>query len=188
MRALLVLIILFFGSAEIFADTVRERLLKVREAEQQEEQGEVMDSRRERGENKRSGVVETYYENGNLKSKVFYKNGKREGAALEYYENGNVEAIKSFKADKLDGISNWYYEDGGELWEGRFKEGRILDKNGKLKQGVVKSYHKNGNLRSEYYSIDGLFEGTAKYYSKDGKLIEVKQYKEGKIIDSKKIE
>ena len=36
----------------------------------------------------KNGVVETYYENGKLKSRANYKDGERNGLREEWYENG----------------------------------------------------------------------------------------------------
>ncbi len=44
-----------------------------------------------------TGIVESYYENGNLRNKVNYKDGEPKGLIEWYYENGQLEK-KGFKS------------------------------------------------------------------------------------------
>ena len=46
-------------------------------------------------------VVETYYENGSLKSRGIYKWGRKNGVFREYYRNGQVKSISLYNQDKL---------------------------------------------------------------------------------------
>ena len=39
-----------------------------------------------------TGIIKSYYENGNLGSEVNYKDGKLNGLSKVYYENGNLIA------------------------------------------------------------------------------------------------
>ena len=42
----------------------------------------------------KNGVVETYYDNGQLESRVPSKDGKYNGLWENWYENGNRQAIR----------------------------------------------------------------------------------------------
>ena len=50
---------------------------------------------------KKNGVVETYYDNGQLASKTNYKNGERNGLRETWYENGQLESRVTYK----DGVA-----------------------------------------------------------------------------------
>ena len=48
-----------------------------------------------------NGVVETHYENGQLRTRANYKNGKREGVRETWYDNGQLEERVNYK----DGVA-----------------------------------------------------------------------------------
>ena len=50
---------------------------------------------------KKNGVVETHYDNGQLKSRTNYKNGKLEGVWEDWYKNGQLKSRGLFK----DGVA-----------------------------------------------------------------------------------
>jgi len=47
----------------------------------------------------KDGVVETFYENGQLRNRKNYKNGKR-GLVENFYKNGQLRNRKNYKAKK----------------------------------------------------------------------------------------
>ncbi len=60
----------------------------------------------------KDGVHKEYYENGNLKKEVTYKNGKKDGVSKGYYENGELFAQHILKDGKEEGLSISYFQDG----------------------------------------------------------------------------
>ena len=50
-----------------------------------------------------SGINKEYYENGNIKEEISYKNGKLNGVSMEYYENGSLKSESTFKDGLLNG-------------------------------------------------------------------------------------
>ena len=50
---------------------------------------------------KKNGVVEHYYDNGQLEEKGNYKNGKKEGIWEEYNWNGSLQSIITYKDDNI---------------------------------------------------------------------------------------
>ncbi|WP_394966090.1 toxin-antitoxin system YwqK family antitoxin [uncultured Helicobacter sp.] len=72
---------------------------------------ELQECKNER--DKISGCVEkAYYENGNLRYEIPYKNGEIHGVEKWYYENGNLRLEIPFENDKRHGIAKAYYENG----------------------------------------------------------------------------
>ncbi len=65
-----------------------------------------------------NGVYISYYENGNLREKGFYKNGKLNGVFYEYDENGKLIVESHWKSHKLEGkLTRWRDIDLGILAE-----------------------------------------------------------------------
>lgn len=62
----------------------------------------------------KEGECTTYYQNGNIKSKINYKNGLRKGKAIYYSSNESDKIIKTeeYKNDKLHGTIFEFYPSG----------------------------------------------------------------------------
>ena len=58
---------------------------------------------------KGSGIIKEYYDNGEIKEEVSYKDGKLNGIFKEYYENGSLKSEGRFKNGFLDGKVKEYY-------------------------------------------------------------------------------
>ena len=96
-----------------------------------------------------------YWDNGQIKSVEYYKDGKRDGTFSYYFENGKIRTEKTWKVGKLNGKEFWYFENGQIGWEENWKDG--------TPDGKFIYYYENGQKRYE------------KYY-KNGELIETKHY------------
>ena len=86
---------------------------------------------------KMNGQQKTYYENGKLKSIVYYTNDRVEGI-VSYDKNGKILHKSMFE----NGSGDWkiYWSNGKVLEEGKYTSGR--------KDGVWKKYREDGNLDS----------------------------------------
>jgi antitoxin component YwqK of YwqJK toxin-antitoxin module len=86
----------------------------------------------------KTGMWESYWDNGDLESKGSYKNGKEEGYWETYHYNGQLES----KGNYMDGVRDGYWEiyfDNGNLWyKGGYRDG--------LKDGIWESYWVDGKL------------------------------------------
>ena len=51
------------------------------------------------------GLVESYYENGQLKTKATYKDDERDGPSEYYYESGQLEWRVIYKDGEWHGLS-----------------------------------------------------------------------------------
>ena len=56
-----------------------------------------------------------WYENGEMKNQVNFKNGKMDGLLKGWYENGDKKLEKYFKDGKRDGSSVMWYENGQKM-------------------------------------------------------------------------
>ena len=69
-----------------------------------------------------TGIIKSYYENGNLESEGNFKDGKLNGLSKVYYENGNLKREDNYKDDKLEGLYKGYYENGDLKSEDNYKD------------------------------------------------------------------
>ena len=95
-----------------------------------------------------TGMVETYYENGNLRNKVNYKDGEPKGLIEWYYENGQLEKKGNYKEGlREDGLWEFYYKNGQLSSKGNWKDNNP--------DGLWEEYHRNGQLSYKYNYKDG---------------------------------
>ena len=86
------------------------------------------------------GVHREYYDNGNIKSELGYKNNQLDGRCRLYYKNGNLKRQVHYERGVVEGKAFEFYENGQYKIEGNYKNG-IVDH-------VNKVYYDNGNLYS----------------------------------------
>ena len=60
----------------------------------------------------KDGVVETFYENGQLKGKGNYKIGKRDGPWEGFHKNGKLKYRGYFKGGRKDSVFDYCDENG----------------------------------------------------------------------------
>ena len=143
--------------------------------------------------NVKQGTETFWHPNGNKAVEVRWVNGQRHGQVNKWAENGQLFLSGSYFMGVPEGNWEWRdldgkllksstFEDGtGELFDYAFvkltndDEGRMLlqlessYKNGKL-DGMETTYHKNGNLRSEYNYKAGKKEGKFREWYTGGYL------------------
>ena len=73
-----------------------------------------------------TGIIKSYYENGNLESEGNFKDGKLNGLSKLFYENGNLKSEANFKDDKLEGLLKLYYENGYLIAQYYYKDGKKI--------------------------------------------------------------
>jgi antitoxin component YwqK of YwqJK toxin-antitoxin module len=127
-------------------------------------------------------------------------NGKRHGVWKKLYKNGNKRYVGQFEHGKEVGTFNFYAVTGEEhpmvikefTKESNFVDVRYFTNKGILEsQGKMDGKNRIGNwiyyfsdgktiLSNETYK-EGLLDGEAKTFYKDGKLAEIAHYKAGKL-------
>jgi antitoxin component YwqK of YwqJK toxin-antitoxin module len=116
-----------------------------------------------------TGEWKWYYPNGNIRKIEYYKNGKLEGSQIEYDEQGNEIA----KGDYYNGVreGDWFYHVGDYKETGQYTLG--------YKNGIWKSYYKNGKLAFIGLFDEGQPKGKHIYYHKNGVKKQVGKYQAG---------
>ena len=122
---------------------------------------------------KLNGVVEKYYDNGQLESRKNYKNDKLNGLWEDWYANGQLKSRKLFKDGKFNGLCEAWDRDG-KLWT------KATYKNDNL-NGLSERWYSNGQLWvRENYKNDKR-DGLSESWYKDGNLVESTIYKDGVV-------
>ena len=101
------------------------------------EDGQLL-SRKNYIDGKEDGPYELFYENGQLNTRGNYIDGKEDGLFEEFYRNGQLFSRKNLKDGKEDGLRELFYENG-KLWErGNYKDGK--------QDGLYENFHDDGRL------------------------------------------
>lgn len=153
---------------------------------------------------KRNGVQKYYYENGQLALEVNIRNGKEEGEMRRYYENGKLSETKVMSGGELNQGSTRTYRGNAP------KEPKVSTKpvvNNKEVPPAAKSEAKPNDAFT--FEPDGhnilynasqqitqvgdfrngrLWDGKWYRYNKDGILVRIEIYKDGKYIGTGVIE
>jgi antitoxin component YwqK of YwqJK toxin-antitoxin module len=73
------------------------------------------------------GIWEMFYENGNLRMRIPYKEGKEDGIEESFYENGNIRWRIPYKKDKEHGIEEKFDKQGNITETCHWKDGKIIE-------------------------------------------------------------
>ncbi len=149
-------------------------------------------------DNKKNGLWEIYYKNGNLKSQITYKDNRQYGEVKIFYENGSPKEEGYWKINKWvgeykyyydngqikyhwffdengkrTGFQEYYYDNGVKQIEGEWKQGK--------ESGQIKEYYANGNLQKVSTFSEGTLNGQVVEYYSDGQIKSKSVYVSGKI-------
>lgn len=143
------------------------------------------------------GRYETYFENGNDKTKGEYKKGEKHGKWSWSVENKNLEMVGNFMDGDQHGEWNYYFS-SGELsyvasfdqglksgdWTYYFKDGSLFKK-GRFKMnektGLWITKYENGRTLMEGSYINGKENGEWKNYWENGTLKNQASFKDGEL-------
>ncbi len=70
-------------------------------------------------------VKKEYYQNGNLKSKTYYKDDLKNGEEMNYYPGGELKNIITYKEGKQEGPYFVYYKNGNLEKTGVITNGQL---------------------------------------------------------------
>jgi antitoxin component YwqK of YwqJK toxin-antitoxin module len=142
-----------------------------------------------------------YYPNGQKSSEGTMRNGKPDGYWKNYYENGILKSEGNRKDFLLDSIWRFYDEKGKLTLEINYKNGkkhgyRITygeDEINKehfvndIKQGYSYILDTTGRVIMEIPFEDGLENGLAREFDKEGNIIQLIKYKKGYVVSRERI-
>ncbi len=128
-----------------------------------------------------------YWDNGQIKSSIEYKDGEKHGKAIYYFKNGSKQNEFIYESGILEGVSlQWnyngvllssiefsndmmngeaiYYDDEGKKLE-------ILHYKNDIIEGKYLRFYPNGEKKIEGFYKEGSFDGEWKYYDYTSILI-----------------
>lgn len=111
----------------------------------------------------KQGVWKEFWQNGDLKSEVIYKNNKKQGLEITWYDDLDCVKQESYYKDGvLDGPSIYYSRKCKKDFFETFKNG--------VKEGLELAYYHNGNIKAEGNYKKGNLDGYYRVYDKNGKF------------------
>jgi antitoxin component YwqK of YwqJK toxin-antitoxin module len=125
-----------------------------------------------------------YYDNEEKKDSGFdFNNNGLFLVCKDWFENGQIKKEVNWKDGVENGVKKSYYENDSSLTSslntiGTFKNG--------IENGVQLQYYENGQLGDSMNIIEGKREGIEKEWNQDGKLDLIFIYKNGDLIRQKK--
>ena len=118
-----------------------------------------------------------FYENGQKKAEINFKNGKPDGLFVGWYENGQKMAETNFKDGKPDGLAVGWHENGKKKMEGSWKNDK--------EDGLHTQWHENGQKNEENNWKDGKQEGLAVGWHENGQKRGEVNFKNGEAVSRK---
>lgn len=141
------------------------------------------------------GEAKIYYKNGKIKSEGLAAEGSNTGEWKSYFSNGKLHEKYTYKKGEYDGAYFEYAPDGKIYNEFIYRKGELIgykfyDKTGEIikeakKKGgefFYEGHSINGSIKTEgLYDVKGGKEGVWKFYSGNGILETIGNYKEGNL-------
>jgi len=132
------------------------------------------------------GPFETYYANGQLKSKGNYKDGEYHGPIEVYTSTGQLYTRINYKNGVEHGNWERFYANGQLEVKSRSRDGKrvpgsfsYFHENGQLFNECIEN-HENGQLQSKINYKNGKRHGLLEHFDQEGKLVHKGNFKNGK--------
>ena len=71
-----------------------------------------------------TGSTLSYHPNGQLESRIEYKDGLKVGMSEIFYENGQILTSKNYKDGQKNGLVNSFYQNGSLSERENYKDGK----------------------------------------------------------------
>lgn len=125
----------------------------------------------------KDGAWETFYSNGNLKSKIEYQKNRQNGLVNIYYENGTIQEEGFWRQNRWIGEYKFYYPTG------KIKYHWYYNDNGK-RTGTQAYFYENGQKQIEGQWAEGKENGKITEYYSNGKVEKVSNFQNGDLNGS----
>ncbi|MEA2106678.1 MAG: hypothetical protein U9P82_08170, partial [Bacteroidota bacterium] len=115
------------------------------------------------GKEDKALIKKAYYDNGNLKSEITFKNKSKNGPAKRYYTTGELHTVVHYVKNTKEGEAVWYYKSGKPYRITQYENNKI--------EGVRKLFYEDGTLMAEIPYKNNKPQIGLKEYNKNGKLL-----------------
>lgn len=119
----------------------------------------------------------TFHSNGQIKSKMNFKNYELDGEQITYSPKGEILMTMTWKTGKLDGLKS-VFRNNNKIAEIPYLYGN--------KHGVERHYNNNGELTMETHWENNKRHGSHRVYGEND--TEIKWFYKGKAVSLKKFE
>lgn len=142
-----------------------------------------------------------FFKNGDKKAEGRYVNQERDSLWTFYDKKGKVVSRKRYEEGQLEGKSEHYYDSDKLLKKTNYKNGKkqgeeifyyrdkTKEKVQNYEQGALDGdfivFYPDGDTMTTGAYKEELRHGSWKYFNEKGKVIELRRYKEGELIDKK---
>jgi len=122
------------------------------------------------------GMATEWYRDGEKKSQGEYVTGRENGMHTWWYRTGVKDQQITYINGLEEGMVRKWYENGERMLEAQFVDGK--------RSGMHSEWHKNGQKKAEGMYVDDKEDGRFSSWSSKGKLLDVKVYTNGELIQS----
>lgn len=124
-------------------------------------------------DNQINGLWRAYYESGNLKSAVTYKNGQVNGIAYFYYDDKREKILAevTFEDDKVIDFYKEFYESGARKAKIEYDDGQM--------DGDAEFYYPTGNIKIKGRYKNGKKQGRWLFYDENGEVMSKERWRRG---------
>jgi antitoxin component YwqK of YwqJK toxin-antitoxin module len=123
----------------------------------------------------RHGKTVEYHENGQVKLKANYQNDKPEGIVEGWFDDGNLAFTKMYKDGKQVGEQKEFFEKKQGLLRVCYHNSK-----GEM-DGEQKMFYPDGKIQSIMTYKDGILHGKKALYNQEAEIIEEGYYDQGKL-------
>lgn len=142
-----------------------------------------------------------YHANGKISSEGTMRDGKPDGYWKTYYESGIIKSEGNRKNFELDSLWTFYDETGKANLQINYlngkkegirrtiRENEIIEENfsNDIKQGLTVYYFPDGKIMRTINFENGLENGFAREFDKEGTVITLIEYRRGFVVDRENI-
>jgi len=125
-------------------------------------------------DDKLDGIQTHWHLNGQINSESNYKDGKKDGEWTWWFENGRIQKIDNYKDDKRDGKLFFGWENGKKRFEGYYKNDK--------RDGKLTWWFEDGQLQAEENYKDDKVDGKATAWYENGQIKTEKYYNNGECV------
>ena len=120
---------------------------------------------------KKNGIINKFYDTGEILKEELYKNNNLHGAIKYYYKNGNIDSIENYINGKKEGYQEFFFENGNRESKTYYKNNLITsidewDENGKK---TYESRYKNGIKESTRFKNEKYLDQDETIFYKNDK-------------------
>lgn len=122
----------------------------------------------------RDGLDEEFFNNGNKKGEIAWRDGKENGPVIYYYADGRKSYEANYKEGKKNGYATVWYQNGQKQWQTVFREG--------LTHGVWREWYADAKKKFEANYSDGKLDGLATWWHDNGRLWQERSFQAGVLV------